>query len=217
MYPIRGTLYCCTVCTPDYNLCHDCNETRRAEPLKHPHRFDWFFMPRACNPPPNQVGGSVAQSVGAVVPPQAPVQAPAVQYQAPLAQATSPAQQQQPIILLVQADPTPQVPQEPYTPPPPANHAWQPRYGSSDEYYHQTQHAMAGGLFGLTDHKHQPIAVARHTYVAQADDELSFPANGQVLVTEFCNKDWWRGEWNGLEGLFPCAYVELEEIENLAA
>lgn len=76
---------------------------------------------------------------------------------------------------------------------------------------------MAGsGLIGLTEHYHQPIAVALHEYLAQADDELSFPKHGQVLVTEFCNKDWWRGEWNGLEGLFPSAYVELEQTENLA-
>jgi hypothetical protein len=210
-------LYCCTQCTPDYNLCEPCDKTRRADPLSHPHRFDWHFMPRACNPPPNQVGGGAVQTVGGVAPTQASVSQfvmpppPQPTYQVPQTTAGG----NQPIILVVQQEPT--APAAPYDPPQPLNHDWRPRYGSSDEYYHHTQHAMAGGLFGLTDHRHQPIAVAKHQYLAQADDELSFPQHGQVLVTEFCNKDWWRGEWNGLEGLFPCAYVELEETENLAA
>ena len=255
MYPIRGELFTCMVCRPDYNLCKGCNDVRRADYEKHPHRFDFFYMPRACNPPPNQIGGNTAQTVGSVVPTQAPAPAaspfitpppPGHQpFQVPHAAAAATANALagfqniqilpqtgpggQPIILLVQPDqqqnlataPAPQEPtppsEPPYEPPAPLDHTWRPRNGLSDEYYHNTAYATQGGHCTLTDHQHYPIAVAKVTYMAGADDELSFPEGGQILVTEFCNRSWWRGEWKGLQRLFPCQLVELECTENLAA
>lgn len=37
--------------------------------------------------------------------------------------------------------------------------------------------------------------------------------NDRVAITEFMNQDWWRGknERTGQEGIFPRAYVKMEE------
>ncbi|KAF2158600.1 hypothetical protein M409DRAFT_30880 [Zasmidium cellare ATCC 36951] len=54
MYPIRGTLYACTIC-PGFDMCENCNRTRLATQT-HQHRFDFFYCARACNPPPSSQG-----------------------------------------------------------------------------------------------------------------------------------------------------------------
>jgi hypothetical protein len=161
VYPVRGELFCCVVCTPDYNLCKSCNDTRRADWETHPHRFDFFYTPRAKNPPSNQIGGTTAQAMGNVVLNQAPA-VQQVQYEPPRPPPQPTAQYQniqvltqmtssgQPIILVVQQDPAASAQQqatEPYTAPPPLNHDWVPRYGSSDGYYHNTASCNGGRSF----------------------------------------------------------------------
>jgi len=116
--------------------------------------------------------------------------------------------QQQPLILVVQQG----AQEETWVPPPPVNHPFIPRGGSGDDYYHEATYAPKS-----VDHIPRPIATARETYMAQADDELSFPEGGRVLITGFPSKGWWLGEWKGLRGLFPSHLVDLDAIENHAA
>nr|XP_014342050.1 PREDICTED: intersectin-1 isoform X2 [Latimeria chalumnae] len=51
--------------------------------------------------------------------------------------------------------------------------------------------------------------IGMYDYMAQNDDELAF-AKGQIInVLNKDDPDWWKGELNGLTGLFPSNYVKL--------
>ncbi|XP_055856502.1 intersectin-1 isoform X3 [Episyrphus balteatus] len=49
--------------------------------------------------------------------------------------------------------------------------------------------------------------IALYAYKAQNDDELSFDKDDIISVLGRDEPDWWRGELNGLSGLFPSNYV----------
>lgn len=48
-----------------------------------------------------------------------------------------------------------------------------------------------------------------YDYVAQNDDELAFQKGQVITVLNKDDCDWWKGELNGREGLFPSNYVKL--------
>uniref|UniRef100_UPI00398F441B intersectin-1 isoform X3 n=2 Tax=Pristiophorus japonicus TaxID=55135 RepID=UPI00398F441B len=51
--------------------------------------------------------------------------------------------------------------------------------------------------------------IGMYDYIAQNDDELAF-AKGQIIgVLNKDDPDWWKGELNGVMGLFPSNYVKL--------
>ncbi|XP_078088902.1 intersectin-1 isoform X1 [Mustelus asterias] len=51
--------------------------------------------------------------------------------------------------------------------------------------------------------------IGMYDYIAQNDDELAF-AKGQIIgVLNKDDPDWWKGELNGVTGLFPSNYVKL--------
>jgi hypothetical protein len=41
--------------------------------------------------------------------------------------------------------------------------------------------------------------------------ELSFPEDAKITNIEFPDEDWWLGQYNGHQGLFPANYVQLHE------
>lgn len=49
--------------------------------------------------------------------------------------------------------------------------------------------------------------IALYPYKAQNDDELSFDKDDIISVLGRDEPEWWRGELNGLSGLFPSNYV----------
>lgn len=49
--------------------------------------------------------------------------------------------------------------------------------------------------------------IALYPYKAQNDDELSFDKDDIISVVGRDEPEWWRGELNGLTGLFPSNYV----------
>ena len=49
--------------------------------------------------------------------------------------------------------------------------------------------------------------VAQYSYTAQHADELSFEKNAIINVINKDDPDWWKGELNGQEGMFPANYV----------
>ena len=49
--------------------------------------------------------------------------------------------------------------------------------------------------------------VALYNYAAQHDDELTFAKASVINVLEKQDSDWWKGELNGLTGMFPVNYV----------
>lgn len=49
--------------------------------------------------------------------------------------------------------------------------------------------------------------IALYPYKAQNDDELSFEKDDIISVVGREEPEWWRGELNGLSGLFPSNYV----------
>lgn len=48
---------------------------------------------------------------------------------------------------------------------------------------------------------------AMYPYKALNDDELSFEPDDIICVLSRDEPDWWRGELNGITGLFPSNYV----------
>jgi intersectin len=48
---------------------------------------------------------------------------------------------------------------------------------------------------------------AMYPYKALNDDELSFEPDDIISVLSRDEPDWWRGELNGITGLFPSNYV----------
>lgn len=49
--------------------------------------------------------------------------------------------------------------------------------------------------------------MALYAYKAQNDDELSFEKDDIISVMGRDEPEWWRGECQGLIGLFPSNYV----------
>ena len=50
--------------------------------------------------------------------------------------------------------------------------------------------------------------VALYPYAAQNPDEMSFPRDCVINVINKDDPDWWKGEMNGQEGMFPSNYVK---------
>nr|KAJ3421756.1 hypothetical protein HK105_002400 [Polyrhizophydium stewartii] len=55
----------------------------------------------------------------------------------------------------------------------------------------------------------QRIAIALWNYDAQEDNELSFVAGDRIVVTEFCNEDWYEGTIGTAAGFFPANHVRV--------
>ncbi|KAJ8291182.1 hypothetical protein GJAV_G00022340 [Gymnothorax javanicus] len=51
--------------------------------------------------------------------------------------------------------------------------------------------------------------LAKYDYRAETQDELSFSSGHLIKVLEKIDADWWKGEINGITGLFPTNYVEI--------
>ncbi|XP_043829388.1 SH3 domain-containing protein 19 [Dromiciops gliroides] len=59
-----------------------------------------------------------------------------------------------------------------------------------------------------------PRCVARFEYMGDQKDELSFSEGEMILLKEYINDEWARGERNGKTGIFPLNFVEI--IEDLS-
>ena len=49
--------------------------------------------------------------------------------------------------------------------------------------------------------------MALYNYAAQHDDELTFAKASVINVLDRSDSDWWKGELNGVCGVFPVNYV----------
>lgn len=49
--------------------------------------------------------------------------------------------------------------------------------------------------------------MALYPYQAQNEDELSFEKGDVIIVLSKEEASWWRGELNGVSGVFPSNYV----------
>jgi len=53
-------------------------------------------------------------------------------------------------------------------------------------------------------------AIALYAYESQSDGELTFKEGAKITVLTKDSSGWWMGEMNGVTGLFPSSYVQLE-------
>lgn len=68
----------------------------------------------------------------------------------------------------------------------------------------------AHGEYHFINPAHDPFAdkvIALYPYKAVNDDELSFEKDDIISVLGRDEPEWWRGECQGLTGLFPSNYV----------
>ncbi|KAI8901258.1 hypothetical protein BC833DRAFT_578565 [Globomyces pollinis-pini] len=56
-----------------------------------------------------------------------------------------------------------------------------------------------------------PIAIALYDYDAEESNEITFKTGDTITNINFVSEDWWSGAVNGVEGLFPGSYVELQQ------
>ncbi|XP_077156219.1 SH3 domain-containing protein 19 isoform X3 [Paroedura picta] len=60
-----------------------------------------------------------------------------------------------------------------------------------------------------------PRCVARFEYIGDKSDELSFSEGEIIILKEYVNEEWAKGELRGASGIFPLNFVEV--IEDLPA
>lgn len=61
-----------------------------------------------------------------------------------------------------------------------------------------------------------PCAVAEYDYEKDEDNEVGFEEGDRIVAIEFVDEEWWQGtnEKTGESGLFPAAYVVLQESQS---
>ena len=55
------------------------------------------------------------------------------------------------------------------------------------------------------------LCVAKHTFNAQRENDLSFVAGDVILVEKARESGWWIGSLRGKKGFFPRNYVEVKD------
>lgn len=50
---------------------------------------------------------------------------------------------------------------------------------------------------------------ALYDFKAEAADDLAFKRGDQILILEQIDSEWYKGKLNGLEGIFPSAFVRV--------
>uniref|UniRef100_A0A8K9XTT5 Intersectin 2b n=1 Tax=Oncorhynchus mykiss TaxID=8022 RepID=A0A8K9XTT5_ONCMY len=56
--------------------------------------------------------------------------------------------------------------------------------------------------------------IAMYDYKAANEDEMSFSKGQMISVFDKTNPDWWKGEVNGITGLFPTNYVKMTTVDS---
>ncbi|KAL3065306.1 hypothetical protein OYC64_015474 [Pagothenia borchgrevinki] len=74
---------------------------------------------------------------------------------------------------------------------------------------------VLGSSSGKSTPAPQPVCqvIAIYDYIAANGDEMSFSKGQLINVFDKNNPDWWRGEINGVSGLFPTNYVKMTTTE----
>ncbi|XP_010794292.1 intersectin-2-like [Notothenia coriiceps] len=74
---------------------------------------------------------------------------------------------------------------------------------------------VLGSSSGKSTPAPQPVCqvIAIYDYIAANGDEMSFSKGQLINVFDKNNPDWWRGEINGVSGLFPINYVKMTTTE----
>uniref|UniRef100_A0A3B4T6Q1 Intersectin 2b n=1 Tax=Seriola dumerili TaxID=41447 RepID=A0A3B4T6Q1_SERDU len=74
---------------------------------------------------------------------------------------------------------------------------------------------ILGSNSGKSTPAPQPVCqvIAIYDYTASNEDEMSFSKGQLINVLDKNNPDWWRGEINGVTGLFPTNYVKMTTAE----
>ncbi|KAI8618837.1 hypothetical protein BC830DRAFT_1106842 [Chytriomyces sp. MP71] len=57
----------------------------------------------------------------------------------------------------------------------------------------------------------QVEAIALYDYAPTEDNEIGFAAGDRITNIVFISDDWWQGRVNGVDGLFPGNYVEVQK------
>lgn len=53
-----------------------------------------------------------------------------------------------------------------------------------------------------------------YDYKAANKDEMSFSKGQMISVFDKNDPDWWKGEVNGITGLFPTNYVKMTTVDS---
>jgi len=56
-----------------------------------------------------------------------------------------------------------------------------------------------------------PRCVARFEFIGDQRDELSFSEGETIILIEYVNEEWAKGELRGTSGIFPLNFVEVIE------
>ena len=56
----------------------------------------------------------------------------------------------------------------------------------------------------------QAVGIATHDFPGQQDGDLPFRKGDRITILEQIDSDWLRGESNGMQGIFPATFVQIE-------
>uniref|UniRef100_A0A8K9UVM2 Intersectin 2b n=1 Tax=Oncorhynchus mykiss TaxID=8022 RepID=A0A8K9UVM2_ONCMY len=75
---------------------------------------------------------------------------------------------------------------------------------------------MLGSNSGKSTPAPLPVCqvIAMYDYKAANEDEMSFSKGQMISVFDKTNPDWWKGEVNGITGLFPTNYVKMTTVDS---
>ncbi|XP_056135301.1 intersectin-2b [Lampris incognitus] len=75
---------------------------------------------------------------------------------------------------------------------------------------------ILGSNSGKSTPAPQPVCqvIAMYDYTAANEDEMSFSKGQLINVLDRNDPDWWKGEINGVTGLFPTNYVKMTTTES---
>ncbi|XP_071368727.1 intersectin-2b [Centroberyx affinis] len=83
-------------------------------------------------------------------------------------------------------------------------------------WFPATHVKILGSNSGKSTPAPQPVCqvIAMYDYSAANEDEMSFSKGQLINVLDKNNPDWWKGEINGVTGLFPTNYVKMTTTES---
>ncbi|XP_048758281.1 growth factor receptor-bound protein 2-like isoform X2 [Ostrea edulis] len=91
---------------------------------------------------------------------------------------------------------------------------WVEKYNSVNELieYHKTSSVVRGQNVKLIEYGKKKKASALYEFKPETQGELGFCKGDIITVLEEVDNNWWKGEHNGQEGLFPAAYVRKMDL-----
>ena len=69
-------------------------------------------------------------------------------------------------------------------------------------------------IFMILQTKSEQYCTATYKFEGEHDGDLKFNVGDRIKLVEQIDSEWWRGSLHGNTGIFPAAFVKLEEVHS---